>query len=58
MFGYGVVHVGTDALRDPKGVLDPLEMELWTVVTVVSHLLWVLGTKVRSPERAVLALNY
>lgn len=50
--------MGTDALRDPKGVLDPLEMELWTVVTVVSHLLWVLGTKVRSPERAVLALNY
>lgn len=44
VFGYGVVHVSAGALRDLKGVLDPLELALWTVLTVVSLLIQVLGT--------------
>lgn len=40
-----------------KRVLGPSELEFEAVVTVVSHLAWVLGTEVRSPVRAVPALN-
>lgn len=38
--------------RKPE-VLEPLELEMG-----VSHLAWVLGTKLRSPARAVHAFNF
>ena len=37
-----------------KKGLDNLQLEL---LVIVSHLVWVLGTKLRSFERAVYALN-
>lgn len=47
------MHVSDSVVRGQKRVLDSLELVLQVVV---SHLMWVLGIKLRSSARA--ALNY
>jgi hypothetical protein len=42
------------AARGQKRVLDPLELEIWTVVSVM----WELGIKVGSSPRTTCALNH
>lgn len=48
-----VRHLCVDARRDQKRKLDPLELELLTVVSLV----WVLRTKLESSGRIVGTLN-
>lgn len=50
-----VCYMCVDAKGGPKKVLDPLELDLQVVM---SHLKWVLGTKLRSFERDASTLNY
>jgi hypothetical protein len=48
------VHMHSDACRSQKKVLDPLELELQTVVNSWK---WVLGTELKSSGRTASALN-
>jgi hypothetical protein len=51
---YGLVNASEGAHRSQKRVSDNLQVELQVVV---SHLLWILGTKLRSSRRAMCILN-
>lgn len=48
------MHVSADIHKGQKRALYPLGLELQLVL---SHLMWVLGTKSRSSVRAVSAVN-
>lgn len=49
MFVSGYVHLSVGTTRGQKTVLDPVELELQAVVSL---LMWVLGIQLRSSERA------
>lgn len=54
VFVSGEVHLSVGTPRSQKMVLDPVQLELQAVVSL---LMWVLGIQLRSSERAMQSLN-